>query len=259
MCAIRILRIFQWRKNQLFLHREDRNHLLAVNSHNSGQIIDVTFHTFGDRYYLTRFLSNFKVIIFDISLIFLLTVPLEWREYLGGWGAAVINIFVTFPVNKTVFRQVVHGISMTDALHQLKKEGYFYIYRGVMPPLLQKSLSSALMFGTYSHFQRIITDSFGSYSSQVSVNFTFISFMHLPSKIYDFWQIVHQRDELPSLNSSLRGLMFCVNETFQISERYCSQMRKKDLKGFFKSHVYANLTLKALLHLHDILPFIVMN
>lgn len=30
----------------------------------------------------------------------------EWREFLCGWGAAFINITVTFPINKVMFRQV---------------------------------------------------------------------------------------------------------------------------------------------------------
>lgn len=28
------------------------------------------------------------------------------REFLCGWGAAVINVTVTYPVNKIIFRQV---------------------------------------------------------------------------------------------------------------------------------------------------------
>ena len=90
------------------------------------------------------------------------SVPPEWREYVSGWGAAVFNIFVTFPVNKTVFRQVVYGISTKDALRQLKTEGAIYIYRGILPPLLQKSACSSLMFGTYAHYSRIISDTIGS-------------------------------------------------------------------------------------------------
>ncbi|KAJ9582550.1 hypothetical protein L9F63_003108, partial [Diploptera punctata] len=29
----------------------------------------------------------------------------DWREFGCGWGAAVINITVTFPINKIIFRQ----------------------------------------------------------------------------------------------------------------------------------------------------------
>ena len=30
----------------------------------------------------------------------------EWQEFFCGWGAAFINITVTFPINKVMFRQV---------------------------------------------------------------------------------------------------------------------------------------------------------
>lgn len=32
----------------------------------------------------------------------------NWREFVCGWGAAFINITVTYPVNKIIFRQVRH-------------------------------------------------------------------------------------------------------------------------------------------------------
>jgi len=89
-------------------------------------------------------------------------LPTEWREYMSGWGAAMFNIFVTFPVNKTVFRQQVYGFSMQDALIQLKAEGAIHLYRGILPPLLQKSASTSIMFGTNSQYIRLITDNCGS-------------------------------------------------------------------------------------------------
>lgn len=31
----------------------------------------------------------------------------DYREFVCGWGAAAVNITVTFPVNKLIFRQVI--------------------------------------------------------------------------------------------------------------------------------------------------------
>ena len=31
---------------------------------------------------------------------------IQWREFLCGFGAAFVNITVTFPINKIMFRQV---------------------------------------------------------------------------------------------------------------------------------------------------------
>jgi hypothetical protein len=30
----------------------------------------------------------------------------DWKEFLCGWGAAFINISITYPINKLIFRQV---------------------------------------------------------------------------------------------------------------------------------------------------------
>ena len=87
--------------------------------------------------------------------------PEEWREFVSGWGAAVANIIVTFPLNKTMFRQQVHGFTMCEAMKQLKKEGAIHLYRGILPPLMQKSASSSIMFGTYAWYSRVITDFIG--------------------------------------------------------------------------------------------------
>lgn len=30
----------------------------------------------------------------------------HWKEFACGWGAAFINVTVTYPINKMIFRQV---------------------------------------------------------------------------------------------------------------------------------------------------------
>ena len=109
---------------------------------------------------------------------------LDWREFLCGWGAAFINVSVTFPINKVrartiqsrrrkpsiptplpfrtsvhpglsshhiidfcfvlmaqvMFRQMLHGMHTLDALRQLRSEGFHYLYRGILPPLCQKTV-----------------------------------------------------------------------------------------------------------------------
>lgn len=44
---------------------------------------------------------------------------------------------------------MLHGVETTFALNQLQKEGLVYLYRGMLPPLLQRSMSMSLMFGIY--------------------------------------------------------------------------------------------------------------
>jgi len=85
----------------------------------------------------------------------------DWHEFLAGYMAGSVNIVTTFPINKTMFRQQLHGISALEAVNQLKREGMFALYRGILPPLLQKSVSYSLMFGCYHEYRRTLQDGFG--------------------------------------------------------------------------------------------------
>ncbi|KAJ2943878.1 hypothetical protein O0L34_g8202 [Tuta absoluta] len=76
-------------------------------------------------------------------------VPIKWKEFVCGGGAAFCNIMISYPLNKLIFRQMMHGVEATFALHQLQKEGLSFLYRGMLPPLMQRTLSMSLMFGIY--------------------------------------------------------------------------------------------------------------
>jgi Mitochondrial carrier protein len=76
------------------------------------------------------------------------------REFLCGIGSAFINITLTYPLYKTIFRQMLHGVQIGTAFRQLKQEGISFLYRGMFPPLAQKTLSLSLMFGVYDAIKR---------------------------------------------------------------------------------------------------------
>ncbi|XP_036144812.1 solute carrier family 25 member 51-like [Monomorium pharaonis] len=71
------------------------------------------------------------------------------KEFICGWGAAAINITVTFPINKIIFRQILEGMPVGAAVGQISQEGIRLLYRGILPPLCQKTLSLSLMFSIY--------------------------------------------------------------------------------------------------------------
>ncbi|CAF0938166.1 unnamed protein product [Brachionus calyciflorus] len=73
-------------------------------------------------------------------------------EFLSGYFAACASITTLFPLNKLIFRQILDGVSFRDAFLQLKKEGFRHAYRGLLPPLIQKSLSYSIMFGTQNEY-----------------------------------------------------------------------------------------------------------
>ncbi|XP_049887159.1 mitochondrial nicotinamide adenine dinucleotide transporter SLC25A51 isoform X2 [Pectinophora gossypiella] len=77
------------------------------------------------------------------------TLPVRWKEFVCGGGAAFCNIMISYPLSKLIFRQMMHGVETTFALNQLQKEGFGYLYRGMLPPLMQRTMSMSLMFGVY--------------------------------------------------------------------------------------------------------------
>lgn len=44
---------------------------------------------------------------------------------------------------------MLHGVEMKSAVHELRLEGFAFLYRGILPPLAQRTVSLSLMFGLY--------------------------------------------------------------------------------------------------------------
>lgn len=82
----------------------------------------------------------------------------QGKHYVCGSLAAFTNILVTFPIQKILFRQQLHGVLTTEAVRQLQRDGLRNLYRGLLPPLLQKSTTVAIMFGLYEDFSRVLLD-----------------------------------------------------------------------------------------------------
>lgn len=81
----------------------------------------------------------------------------DMGEFLSGAAAALVNISITFPINKIMFRQMVHGVKTPAALNQLKNEGLATLFKGFLPPFIQKTVATSIMFGTYSTYQRFLS------------------------------------------------------------------------------------------------------
>lgn len=82
----------------------------------------------------------------------------DWKEYFCGWSCGFINVTITYPINKIIFRQMLHGINVRNAIWNIHHEGIYYLYRGLVPPLIQKSCSSSIMFGVYDEIQKPLLD-----------------------------------------------------------------------------------------------------
>ncbi|XP_008635686.1 PREDICTED: solute carrier family 25 member 51, partial [Corvus brachyrhynchos] len=70
------------------------------------------------------------------------TAAASGKHYLCGYCAAFTNIAVTFPIQKVLFRQQLYGLRT--------------LYRGILPPLMQKTTTLALMFGLYEDFSALL-------------------------------------------------------------------------------------------------------
>lgn len=74
----------------------------------------------------------------------------RFQSYLHGGTSSLLSTLPTiivFPVYKTVFRQQIHSTQINQAVRQLYKEGPLKLYRGVVPPLVMRTLNGTLLFG----------------------------------------------------------------------------------------------------------------
>ncbi|ALC46257.1 CG7943 [Drosophila busckii] len=84
----------------------------------------------------------------------------QWQEFACGCGSAFVNIAVTYPIYKIIFRQMLHGVPLSSALLQLHHEGLGFLYRGMLPPLAQKTISLSIMFGVFDGTRRYLVEDY---------------------------------------------------------------------------------------------------
>ncbi|XP_013107152.1 mitochondrial nicotinamide adenine dinucleotide transporter SLC25A51 [Stomoxys calcitrans] len=84
----------------------------------------------------------------------------HWMEFACGCGAAFVNIGITYPIYKMIFRQILHDVPITSAFSQLRHEGLMFLYRGMFPPLAQKTISLSIMFGVFDGTRRYLVDDY---------------------------------------------------------------------------------------------------
>jgi hypothetical protein len=70
-------------------------------------------------------------------------------EFLRGFVAALSAVALTFPLNKAISRQAYEGLSWRGAVASLRADGVGKLYRGILPPLLQRGVSMGIMYAAY--------------------------------------------------------------------------------------------------------------
>uniref|UniRef100_A0A8C7WGI8 Solute carrier family 25 member 53 n=1 Tax=Oncorhynchus mykiss TaxID=8022 RepID=A0A8C7WGI8_ONCMY len=86
-------------------------------------------------------------------------------SFLHGGTSNLVSTLDTFPVNKTVFRQQFHSTVVSQAIGQLRKEGFLKLYRCVIPlsalPAvagLGTGVVEALVFTPFERVQNVLQD-----------------------------------------------------------------------------------------------------
>ena len=93
---------------------------------------------------------------------------------LCGSGAALVNILATFPINKFSFRQQVESTNIRTQIKIFNEKLKFesrnsgrqkfgrlaYLYRGVSIPMIQKVLSTSIMYDGYAKVRNSLNHSF---------------------------------------------------------------------------------------------------
>lgn len=59
---------------------------------------------------------------------------------------------------------MLHGVRIRFAVKEIYEEGLIYLYRGALPPMCQKTISMALMFGVFDYCRKPLCKEFGSNS-----------------------------------------------------------------------------------------------
>ncbi|XP_050296313.1 mitochondrial nicotinamide adenine dinucleotide transporter SLC25A51-like [Anthonomus grandis grandis] len=71
------------------------------------------------------------------------------KEFSAGVLSAFVSINVTYPFTKLIYRQILTQSSFQVALWEVRQEGLRYLYRGIGPPIIQRSTELSVMFGVY--------------------------------------------------------------------------------------------------------------
>uniref|UniRef100_A0A8C5PVK7 Solute carrier family 25 member 53 n=1 Tax=Leptobrachium leishanense TaxID=445787 RepID=A0A8C5PVK7_9ANUR len=78
-------------------------------------------------------------------------------NYVVGAASTFLSTVLTFPIYKTIFRQQLHTLSIRAATSQLRREGVRFLYRGLAPPLISKTVQGTVLFGTQGTFQSLLS------------------------------------------------------------------------------------------------------
>eukprot|EP00038_Savillea_parva_P012864 m.207412 g.207412 ORF g.207412 m.207412 type:complete len:352 (+) comp23757_c0_seq1:313-1368(+) len=75
-------------------------------------------------------------------------------EYAKGGVAAIVQVSITYPIQKITFRQQIHGTCVRSTIATLRNETMRHLFRGMVMPMTQRALTTSIMFGVFHDYQK---------------------------------------------------------------------------------------------------------
>uniref|UniRef100_A0AAF5PKX6 Uncharacterized protein n=1 Tax=Wuchereria bancrofti TaxID=6293 RepID=A0AAF5PKX6_WUCBA len=63
----------------------------------------------------------------------------KYQNFVAGWSAGFVETLQLYPQTKVIFRQQLQGITAKGVFGQLRNEGCWMLYRGMLSPLIQRT------------------------------------------------------------------------------------------------------------------------
>ncbi|KII68038.1 Solute carrier family 25 member 51 [Thelohanellus kitauei] len=76
-------------------------------------------------------------------------------DFKRGAFSACASIFIVYPISKLSIRQSLEGVTANSAFQKLKYEGIVSLYRGIGPPLVQKTAAISMMYGFFAFYKSL--------------------------------------------------------------------------------------------------------
>ncbi|KAL7672732.1 hypothetical protein ACOME3_007613 [Neoechinorhynchus agilis] len=83
------------------------------------------------------------------------------RESMAGFCSSLTSVFLTYPINKLMYRQHISNGHLVNALKSVRADGLGQLMRGAAFPIIYKSISRSVMFGSYHFYDQKCILEFG--------------------------------------------------------------------------------------------------
>jgi solute carrier family 25 (mitochondrial S-adenosylmethionine transporter), member 26 len=161
------------------------------------------------------------------------TVALDWRLAVAGGLAGGISNLVLYPLDTLKSVQQARGLSLFQALSELRKENLGRLYAGVLPAFVGSMFSSTIYFGSYESCKRFLLShavDTGLNRQQIYMIAAFSGNV-LSSFIFVPKDVVKQQMQVLR-----KGSHHAKSKSVQVLQVMSDILKKDGLRGFYPSY-----------------------